>query len=44
MIDSEQWYQVVDPEELRFFLDVGRALRFVSWNHFEVKDVDSSTH
>jgi hypothetical protein len=34
MIDPELWYQVVDPEELGFFVEVGGALRFVPCTHF----------
>jgi hypothetical protein len=38
MIDPEQWYEVVDPEEPGFFVEVGGALRFVPWSHFEVEE------
>ena len=38
MIDPEQWYQVVDPEDLGFFVEAGGALRFVPWSHFELRE------
>jgi hypothetical protein len=37
MVDPGQWYQVVDPEELGFFVEVVGALRFVPWSHFEIE-------
>jgi hypothetical protein len=36
-VDPTVWYQVVDPEDLGFYIQLGGALRFVSWEHFEVK-------
>lgn len=43
MIDPEQWYQIVDPEELGFFVEVGGGLRFVPWSHFEVEEGKGSS-
>lgn len=37
VLEPEHWYQVVDPEELGFYLEVSGALRFVSWEHFEIR-------
>ncbi len=37
-IDRDRWYQVLDPEQIGFFLELGGALRFVFWEHFEVVD------
>ena len=41
VIDPEKWYQVVDPEELGFFVEAGGALRFVPWSHFELREEDT---
>lgn len=42
MINPEQWYQVVNPEELGFFVEAGGALRFMPWSHFELREDDVS--
>ena len=39
MIDPEKWYQVVDPEDLGFFIEAGGGLLFVPWSHFEVREL-----
>lgn len=40
-VDRGRWYQVIDPEALGFYIDVGGALRFVPWSHFEVTPLEA---
>jgi hypothetical protein len=36
--EPRRWYQVVDPEDLGFFIETNGALHFVSWMHFDVRE------
>ena len=36
-IESLRWYQIADPDDQGFFIELDGSLCFVSWEHFDIR-------
>ena len=36
-VEAQRWYQIADPDDQGFLIEVDGSLRSVTWEHFDIR-------